>query len=151
MCKEEAKLYIPNICNLINNNIKQLLDSDIILGDISFYYLKDNDENKIVFDIKVPINKYERNYNTNISIKYSDLFFEELLKSFLVSSLEKYEFIITKIKKSDYNTLKISNINGSELRINFFYNFDNIEKLIENYNNKIDEYLNSNRLTLKRK
>lgn len=151
MNKDELKEYIPEICKKMKDNIVNLLNIENINGDINFYYLKDNEINKIVFNIYIPINSYEKHYNTDIPNEYSEMFFEHLFKILLKSSLEDYECIVSKLRNNGYYNMDVRNINGSRLGINLFYRFNNLRAIMEDYNNEIDNYLINNKLIKRKK
>lgn len=151
MKKEEAKLLAPEKSKIIITWLQQLLSScDKIAGKMIFNWDRIDNEKRCIAHIYVPDLNLDRWIDLEITTDHCDIFYEQLFQDILDTFLEHETMGVSR-----YYTIKSSGINqnfsgmntmnniGSKIKLDFQYTGQKFSTLASDYNQKIDNYLES--------
>lgn len=147
MKKEEAIKLAKKRSNLILEYIEQITTDPMeVLGKIEIdSYKTDSKEVMLGLNIYVSKREFERHFSLDITKDHVDILIEQLLNDILNKYLENNNFDISRhyeIKKArnNFSGISIEYPGYSKLKINFMTSGDRFNEIIENYNDKIDEF-----------
>lgn len=149
MKKIEAQAIALEKSNLVIEYLEQMLnDSNDLKGRIEFDRFKINGEYMTTLEIYVPKDNFERHFNLGITSQHCNVFYEQLLDNILDRFLDSSDISITRFYKlrgmdHDFNGITVSNLSNSKVDINFICREENFQDVINKYNGKINEYVNS--------
>lgn len=149
MKKEEAMQIAPERSRLLCEYITQILsDEQIVQGKIRIHAIKVNNENVLAFDIIVPNRDFEKyNMNTEISIQQVNVLTGQILNDLLDYYLESETIGCTRYYSirggygMNMDGVNITNIRGSNIKIDFVCRGDQFDDQVRHYNARIDEYV----------
>ena len=132
---EKSKLIIEYITKILS-------DKEIVNCKMNFSSAKIDGQKMCTLDIYVPEKNFEKHLNLGITIDHSMILYEQILNTFLDSFLENETMGVTKyysVKSmlENFSGVKIINLIGSKIMVNFYYEFPDI---ISMYNEKYTEY-----------
>lgn len=132
---EKSKLVIEYITQILS-------DKGIVNSKMNFSSAKIDGQKMCTLDIYVPEKNFEKHLNLEITIDHSMILYEQILNTFLDSFLENETMGVTKyysVKSmlENFSGVKIINLIGSKIMVNFYYEFPDI---ISMYNEKYNEY-----------
>lgn len=143
MKKIEAQALAIEKSKLVIEYITQILsDKGIVNSKMNFSSAKIDGQKMCTLDIYVPEKNFEKHLNLGITIDHSMILYEQILNTFLDSFLENETMGVTKyysVKSmlENFSGVKIINLIGSRIMVNFYYEFPDI---ISMYNEKYTEY-----------
>lgn len=148
MKKEEAMQIAPERSRLLCEYIMQILsDSEKVNGRIRIDSVKINNERMLTFDIIVPSRNFEKHLNTGITTQQVNVLTEQIFNDLVDNFIESETIGCTKyysIKGGfgmNMNGINVTNIIGSDIKIDFVYRGDKFGEQVENYNARLDEYI----------
>lgn len=132
---EKSKLVIESITQILSNN-------EIVNSKMNFSSAKIDGKNMCTLDIYIPEKNYEKHLNLGITTDYSMILYKQILNDFLDTFLENESMGVTKyysVKSmlENFSGVKIVNLIGSKIMVNFYYEFPDI---ISMYNNRYIEF-----------
>lgn len=132
---EKSKLVIEYIIQILS-------DKEIVNSKMNFSSAKIDGQKICTLDIYVPEKNFEKHLNLGITIDHSMILYEQILNTFLDSFLENETMGVTKYysvksMSENFSGVKIINLIGSRIMVNFYYEFPDI---ISMYNEKYTEY-----------
>ena len=132
---EKSKLVIEYITQILS-------DKGIVNSKMNFSSAKIDGQKMCTLDIYVPEKNFEKYLNLEITTDHSMILYEQILNTFLDSFLENETMGVTKyysVKSmlENFSGVKIINLIGSKIMVNFYYEFPDI---ISMYNEKYNEY-----------
>lgn len=132
---EKSKLVIEYIIQILS-------DKEIVNSKMNFSSAKIDGQKICTLDIYVPEKNFEKHLNLGITIDQSMILYEQILNTFLDSFLENETMGVTKYysvksMSENFSGVKIINLIGSRIMVNFYYEFPDI---ISMYNEKYTEY-----------
>lgn len=132
---EKAKLVIEYITQILS-------DKEIVNSKMNFSSAKIDGQKICTLDIYVPEKNFEKYLNLEITTDHSMILYEQILNDFLDTFLENETMGVTKyysVKSmlENFSGVKIINLIGSKIMVNFYYEFPDI---ISMYNEKYNEY-----------
>lgn len=132
---EKSKLIIEYITKILS-------DKEIVNSKMNFSSAKIDGQKMCTLDIYVPEKNFEKHLNLGIITDHSMILYEQILNTFLDSFLENETMGVTKyysVKSmlENFSGVKIINLIGSKIMVNFYYEFPDI---ISMYNEKYTEY-----------
>ena len=149
MKKEEALKMAPERSRLLCEYIIQILsDNEKINGEIRINSAKINNERMITFDISVPSRGFERHLNTGITAQQVDVLTEQLLNDLLDNFVESETIGCTSYYSirggygMNMDGVNLVNNIGSKIKINFVCQGNKFREQVENYNARLNEYIN---------
>ena len=143
MKKIEAQALAIEKSKLVIEYITQILsDKEILNSKMNFSSAKIDGQKICTLDIYVPEKNFEKHLNLGITIDHSMILYEQILNTFLDSFLENETMGVTKYysvksMSENFSGVKIINLIGSRIMVNFYYEFPDI---ISMYNEKYTEY-----------
>lgn len=143
MKKIEAQALAIEKSKLVIEYITQILsDKGIVNSKMNFSSAKIDGQKICTLDIYVPEKNFEKHLNLGITIDHSMILYEQILNTFLDSFLENETMGVTKYysvksMSENFSGVKIINLIGSRIMVNFYYEFPDI---ISMYNEKYTEY-----------
>lgn len=143
MKKIEAQALAIEKSKLVIESITQILsDKEIVNSKMNFSKAKIEDQNMCTLDIYVPEKNYEKHLNLGITADHIVILYKQILNDFLDTFLENESMGVTKyysVKSmlENFSGVKIVNLIGSKITVNFYYEFPDI---ISMYNNKYIEF-----------
>lgn len=143
MKKIEAQALAIEKSKLIIEYITQILsDKEIVNSKMNFSSANIDGQKMCTLDIYVPEKNFEKHLNLGITIDHSMILYEQILNTFLDSFLENETMGVTKYysvksMSENFSGVKIINLIGSRIMVNFYYEFPDI---ISMYNEKYTEY-----------
>ena len=143
MKKIEAQALAIEKSKLVIEYITQILsDKGIVNSKMNFSSAKIDGQKMCTLDIYVPEKNFEKHLNLEITIDHSMILYEQILNTFLDSFLENETMGVTKYysvksMSENFSGVKIINLIGSRIMVNFYYEFPDI---ISMYNEKYNEY-----------
>lgn len=143
MKKIEAQALAIEKSKLVIEYITQILsDKEIVNSKMNFSSAKIDGQKICTLDIYVPEKNFEKHLNLGITIDHSMILYEQILNTFLDSFLENETMGVTKYysvksMSENFSGVKIINLIGSRIMVNFYYEFPDI---ISMYNEKYTEY-----------
>jgi len=149
MKKEEAMQMAPERSRLLCEYITQILsDSEKVNGEIRIDSAKINKERMITFDIWVPRKNFEKHLNTGIITQQIDVLTGQILNDLIDNFIEPETMGCTRYYsiRGGYG-MNIDGVNamntiGSKIRINFVCRGDKFNEQVQNYNERLDKYVN---------
>lgn len=147
MKKEEALILAEEKSKLVIEYIMQILsDTEKVNGVINFNSAKIDNQKMCTLDIYVP--EREKHLNIGITTDHVDVFYAKLLTDFLDVFLEHETMGISKyysIKGMNQTFCGMNAVNsiGSQIKLNFLCQGSKFSELMTNYNQRINEYVNS--------
>ncbi len=149
MKKKEAMQIAPERSRLLCEYITQILsDNEKVNGEIQINSAKINDERILTFDIYVPSRNFEKHLNTGITIQQVDVLTSQILNDFVDNFIESETIGCTKYYSirggygMNMDGVTAMNVIGSKVRINFVCRGDKFNEQVQNYNERLDEYIN---------
>lgn len=132
---EKAKLVIEYITQILS-------DKEIVNSKMNFSSAKIDGQKICTLDIYVPEKNFEKHLNLEITTDHSMILYEQILNDFLDTFLENETMGVTKYysvksMSENFSGVKIINLIGSRIMVNFYYEFPDI---ISMYNEKYTEY-----------
>lgn len=132
---EKSKLTIEYITQILSNK-------EIVNSKMNFSSAKIDGQKICTLDIYVPEKNFEKHLNLGITIDHSMILYEQILNDFLDTFLENETMGVTKYysvksMSENFSGVKIINLIGSRIMVNFYYEFPDI---ISMYNEKYNEY-----------
>lgn len=154
MKKEEALKIAPEKSKLLCDFIIQILsENEKINGEIRIDFDKINNEKMILFDINIPSKGINRHViNTGITTQQINVLTEQILADFIDNFLASEIMGCTRYYSirggygMNMDGVNIANTIGSKIKINFVCRGDKFIEQIENYNSRINEYINEQEL-----
>lgn len=143
MKKIEAQALAIEKSKLVIEYITQILsDKGIVNSKMNFSSAKIDGQKMCTLDIYVPEKNFEKYLNLEITTDHSMILYEQILNDFLDTFLENETMGVTKyysVKSmlENFSGVKIINLIGSKIMVNFYYEFPDI---ISMYNEKYNEY-----------
>lgn len=143
MKKIEAQALAIEKSKLVIEYITQILsDKEIVNSKMNFSSANIDGQKMCTLDIYVPEKNFEKHLNLEITIDHSMILYEQILNTFLDSFLENETMGVTKYysvksMSENFSGVKIINLIGSRIMVNFYYEFPDI---ISMYNEKYTEY-----------
>lgn len=143
MKKIEAQALAIEKSKLVIEYITQILsDKEIVNSKMNFSAAKIDGQKMCTLDIYVPEKNFEKHLNFGIITDHSMILYEQILNDFLDTFLENKTMGVTKyysVKSmlENFSGVKIINLIGSKIMVNFYYEFPDI---ISMYNEKYTEY-----------
>lgn len=143
MKKIEAQALAMEKSKLVIEYITQILsDKEIVNSKMNFSSAKIDGQKICTLDIYVPEKNFEKHLNLGITIDHSMILYKQILNTFLDSFLENETMGVTKYysvksMSENFSGVKIINLIGSRIMVNFYYEFPDI---ISMYNEKYTEY-----------
>ena len=147
---ERSKLLCEYIIQILSGNEK-------VSGEIKIDSAKINNERMLTFDITVPSKGFERHLNTGITIQQVDVLTEQILNDLIDNFVESETMDCTRYYSirggygMNMNGVNAMNNIGSKIKINFVCQGDRFSKQVENYNSRLDEYINEQETNTKLK
>ncbi len=132
---EKSKLTIEYITQILSNK-------EIVNSKMNFSSANIDGQKMCTLDIYVPEKNFEKYLNLEITTDHSMILYEQILNDFLDTFLENETMGVTKyysVKSmlENFSGVKIINLIGSKIMVNFYYEFPDI---IYMYNEKYNEY-----------
>lgn len=132
---EKSKLVIESITQILSNN-------EILNSKMNFSKARIEGQNMCTLDIYVPEKNYEKHLNLGITADHIVILYKQILNDFLDTFLENESMGVTKyysVKSmlENFSGVKIVNLIGSKIMVNFYYEFPDI---ISMYNNRYIEF-----------
>ncbi len=132
---EKSKLTIEYITQILSNK-------EIVNSKMNFSSANIDGQKMCTLDIYVPEKNFEKYLNLEITTDHSMILYEQILNDFLDTFLENETMGVTKyysVKSmlENFSGVKIINLIGSKIMVNFYYEFPDI---ISMYNEKYNEY-----------
>lgn len=143
MKKIEAQALAIEKSKLIIEYITQILsDKEIVNSKMNFSSANIDGQRMCTLDIYVPEKNFEKHLNLEITTDHSMILYEQILNDFLDTFLENETMGVTKYysvksMSENFSGVKIINLIGSRIMVNFYYEFPDI---ISMYNEKYTEY-----------
>ena len=143
MKKIEAQALAIEKSKLVIEYITQILsDKGIVNSKMNFSSANIDGQKMCTLDIYVPEKNFEKYLNLEITTDHSMILYEQILNDFLDTFLENETMGVTKyysVKSmlENFSGVKIINLIGSKIMVNFYYEFPDI---ISMYNEKYNEY-----------
>lgn len=143
MKKIEAQALAIEKSKLVIEYITQILsDKGIVNSKMNFSSAKIDGQKMCTLDIYVPEKNFEKHLNLGIITDHSMILYKQILNDFLDTFLENETMGVTKyysVKSmlENFSGVKIINLIGSKIMVNFCYEFPDI---ISMYNEKYTEY-----------
>lgn len=137
--------------NLIIEYIEQILSDNIVAkSNVNIRLNKINGNQKLTLDIYVPISCFERHFNLDISEENEIEFYKCLLDTLLTRYMEsenmgisEYYFLRSEFGGPIFHGVDVSNINNSCIKLSFRSCKKEFTTIVNDYNNRIDNYVNS--------
>lgn len=158
MKKEEALQIAPERSRLLCEYITQLLSDDKkVNGEIKIDSTKIDNERMLTFDIMVPSRGFEKHLNTGITTQQVDVLTEQIFNDLIDNFMESETMGCTKYYSirgrygMNMDGVNAMNSIGSQININFICRGDKFSEQVENYNLRLNEYINQQENTKKLK
>lgn len=149
MKKDEALKLTPERSRLLCEYITKILsDNEKVDGEIRLDSAKINNERMLTFDIFVPRKGFEKHLNTGITTQQVDVLTEQIFNDLVDNFLESETMGCTRYYTirggygMNFDGVSAMNNIGSNIKINFVYRGDKFKEQVENYNRRLDEYVN---------
>jgi len=149
MKKEEAIQIAPEKSQLLCEYITQILsDNEKVNGKIVIDSAKINNERMVTFDISVPSKNFEKHLNTGITTQQVDVLTEQIFNDLIDNFLESENIGCTRYYSirggygMNMDGVNALNCIGSNIKINFACRGDRFIEQAQNYNARLNEYVN---------
>ena len=149
MKKEEAIQIATERSKLLCEYITQILsDNEKVNGEIKIDSAKINNERMVTFDISVPSKNFEKHLNTGITTQQVDVLTGQILNDLIDNFIESETMGCTRYYtvRGGYgmNMDGVSAMNsiGSNIKINFVCRGNRFSEQVQNYNARLEAYVN---------
>lgn len=138
--KENINKIIKDKSKVVMETLELILtDSIPVLGKLEFASIKRGKEEICTLEIYVPKRGYERHWLMEVSSLSSHMFYEQILLDLLENfgNLEKVKMSnFYKETENNFYGLKLENSLGSVITLNFVWQGDRFEEIVDLYHKK---------------
>lgn len=146
---EKSKFLCEYITQILSDNKK-------VNGEIKINFANINNKRMLTFDIDIPNRDFE-SFNTGVTTQQVDVLTEQILNDLIDNFMELETMGCTRYYSirggygMNMDGVNVINNIGSRIKVNFICRGDKFIEQVENYNSRLNEYINQQKTSAKSK